>query len=200
MFQPQLLLGRHYESRKGGEGRLISSQYASHSRHFQFVEKSEQPKWDNPTPRWWDPEGDIGRGAYEHVPKDAHGSTHKDGQPSDPPPTHVGEKTTISGPEHAAETDAIPPIAAARVRPEAGESTTDHSTARLQESGGTPPRLPMMYSRTPPTNPVLRPEYRYCQRDGFVKPLRAHHCRACGTVSTLVMVLRRNLHGKRNSH
>jgi len=28
--------------------------------------------------------------------------------------------------------------------------------------------------------PVLIPAYRYCEREGLVKPLRAHHCRACG--------------------
>lgn len=40
-----------------------------------------------------------------------------------------------------------------------------------------------LFSRHPPTHPVLSPEYRYCHREGFVKPPRAHHCRACGTVS-----------------
>lgn len=42
---------------------------------------------------------------------------------------------------------------------------------------------PMMFTRKPPAHPALNPEYRYCYRDKFVKPTRAHHCRACGTVS-----------------
>ncbi|KAF5381486.1 hypothetical protein D9757_008130 [Collybiopsis confluens] len=36
-------------------------------------------------------------------------------------------------------------------------------------------------SRRPPTTPPLAPEYRYCSKDLFIKPYRAHHCRACGT-------------------
>jgi palmitoyltransferase len=36
--------------------------------------------------------------------------------------------------------------------------------------------------REPSTLPVLREEHRYCQRCQLVKPLRAHHCRACGKV------------------
>ncbi|KAF5334926.1 hypothetical protein D9611_010046 [Ephemerocybe angulata] len=36
-------------------------------------------------------------------------------------------------------------------------------------------------SRRPPMTPVLDPFIRYCDRDGFVKPHRAHHCRSCGT-------------------
>ncbi|KAL5498369.1 hypothetical protein ACEPAH_2511 [Sanghuangporus vaninii] len=48
---------------------------------------------------------------------------------------------------------------------------------RSTEDGLPPP----MNSRRPPTYPILLPEYRYCQKDGFVKPPRAHHCRACGT-------------------
>ena len=37
-------------------------------------------------------------------------------------------------------------------------------------------------SRRPPLHPVLLPEYRHCYKDGLVKPMRAHHCRICGTV------------------
>lgn len=36
-------------------------------------------------------------------------------------------------------------------------------------------------ARRPPTTPVLEPLHRYCDKDGFVKPYRAHHCRNCGT-------------------
>ncbi|KAL0057793.1 hypothetical protein AAF712_015551 [Marasmius tenuissimus] len=35
--------------------------------------------------------------------------------------------------------------------------------------------------RRPPTTPQLLPEHRYCSKDLFIKPHRAHHCRACGT-------------------
>lgn len=40
----------------------------------------------------------------------------------------------------------------------------------------------MMFTRRPPKVPLLKPEYRYCYKDEIVKPFRAHHCRACGTV------------------
>jgi len=42
---------------------------------------------------------------------------------------------------------------------------------------------PPLYSRRPPTAPVLDEEYRYCSKDELVKPYRTHHCRTCGTVS-----------------
>ena len=42
---------------------------------------------------------------------------------------------------------------------------------------------PELLARRPPQHPALLPEYRYCYKDGFVKPMRAHHCRICGTVS-----------------
>jgi len=35
--------------------------------------------------------------------------------------------------------------------------------------------------RQPPTTPVLQPMHRFCMKEGFVKPYRAHHCRSCGT-------------------
>ncbi|KAH7911131.1 DHHC palmitoyltransferase-domain-containing protein [Hygrophoropsis aurantiaca] len=39
---------------------------------------------------------------------------------------------------------------------------------------------PPMFSRRPPTTPILLPEYRYCNKEKILKPHRAHHCRACG--------------------
>lgn len=41
-------------------------------------------------------------------------------------------------------------------------------------------------TRKPSNIAVLLPEYRYCRRCCIVRPPRAHHCRACGTVSCLV--------------
>ena len=52
---------------------------------------------------------------------------------------------------------------------------------------------PMRDSRRPPSHPVLAPEYRYCQRDQIIKPMRAHHCRTCGTVSVGTTFLSRIL-------
>lgn len=38
------------------------------------------------------------------------------------------------------------------------------------------------FSRQPSMKLVLLPENRYCSKDKIIKPPRAHHCRACGTV------------------
>lgn len=38
-------------------------------------------------------------------------------------------------------------------------------------------------TRKPSNVAVLLPEYRYCRRCSIVRPPRAHHCRACATVS-----------------
>jgi palmitoyltransferase len=45
--------------------------------------------------------------------------------------------------------------------------------------------------RKPSSTPVLEPVFRYCERDALVKPYRAHHCRACGTVSLKLHTLNR---------
>jgi len=47
--------------------------------------------------------------------------------------------------------------------------------------------------RKVPSTPVLSPVLRYCDVDGFVKPYRAHHCRACGTVSSALWFLIRDV-------
>ncbi|KAI5122661.1 hypothetical protein M0805_007921 [Coniferiporia weirii] len=51
------------------------------------------------------------------------------------------------------------------------------NAGRSSEGGHQSPVL----ARRPPAYPALLPEYRYCNRDGLVKPMRAHHCRVCGT-------------------
>jgi palmitoyltransferase len=44
-------------------------------------------------------------------------------------------------------------------------------------------RDPLIVPSRPLGGPVLDPAHRYCNRDGIMKPYRAHHCRNCGTVS-----------------
>ncbi|KAI0369328.1 zf-DHHC-domain-containing protein [Pilatotrama ljubarskyi] len=108
--------------------------------------------------------------------------------------------------ENAGITDALPPVANARAkataekgpaarpeRPEHPRSPSNPESAPQPipngHAGSQPEPLPgtvgepkpMMYTRKPPTTPILLPEYRYCHKDGFLKPMRAHHCRACGT-------------------
>lgn len=64
--------------------------------------------------------------------------------------------------------------------PHIPDTATLPTHANSYQSG--PPLPPPMFSRRPTTTPVLLPEYRYCSRCQIVKPSRAHHCRACGTV------------------
>ncbi|KAI0830295.1 DHHC palmitoyltransferase-domain-containing protein [Trametes gibbosa] len=98
------------------------------------------------------------------------------------------------GDEELGITDTIAPVAAVRAkvtaRPEHGsEHTASSPTLRPEQPQNEPRPLPgtqgepkpMMFTRKPPSTPILLPEYRYCHKDGFQKPMRAHHCRACGT-------------------
>lgn len=73
---------------------------------------------------------------------------------------------------------------------------TTHEPRRRRRDSNEDGLPPLMYSRHPRTTPILLPEYRYCQRDQLVKPTRAHHCRACGTVS--IHLVCRNLSCLRN--
>ena len=80
-------------------------------------------------------------------------------------PTGVDE--SISDPNETIRTD----------HPPQSGGTGNHT---ISTSSQIPPEL---LARRPPQHPALLPEYRYCYKDGFVKPMRAHHCRICGTVS-----------------
>ena len=88
--------------------------------------------------------------------------------------------------EEARPTDAIPAVATRKAPKEPpaahlrGGEVSNAAASAATENDDLPPPA---FSRHPPTHPVLAPEYRYCSRDGIVKPPRTHHCRACGTVS-----------------
>ena len=164
----------------------------------QHVEPSpEPPLQNNPVPRWWDSESDVGGGPYEFMPTSSnesrraqsHDSATLEGAPqSEKPANQRGESPFVlwhgSASNNAAEdntgvTDAIPPVQAARARAEMNGNGTQPTSANANGTSG----LPMAFTRRPVMTPVLLPEYRYCFKEGFVKPPRAHHCRACGTVS-----------------
>ena len=59
--------------------------------------------------------------------------------------------------------------------------TSATSTNRLEKAQ----LMEAQLHRKPPRTPVLQPLHRYCLTDGLVKPYRAHHCRSCGTVSSI---------------
>ncbi|KAI0791040.1 zf-DHHC-domain-containing protein [Abortiporus biennis] len=151
--------------------------------------------------RWWGSasEIDLGGGPFIPVPQDQqqvqstsypHGGTEpsSDGHttiPSAPSfnmSEHVSEKNKHSqAEENAGVMDTLPPVQ--RVRMRAEQSNNGSAQPKDIEQGIPAPsnQLPMRYTRKPSSTPVLNPEYRYCHKDGFLKPYRAHHCRACGT-------------------
>ncbi|EIW56472.1 zf-DHHC-domain-containing protein [Trametes versicolor FP-101664 SS1] len=111
-------------------------------------------------------------------------SRHKASQNGHAPP----------GDEQAGITDALPPVAAVRAkatvdqgpaaRPELAHVSSSHVRSPSQPQplpGIHGEQIPARYTRKPPSTPIMLPEYRYCHKEGFLKPMRAHHCRACGT-------------------
>ena len=69
-------------------------------------------------------------------------------------------------------TDAIPAVAQARVANSGAPAPHENGYARKGPQN----------TRRVPEHPVLSPANRYCYKEGFIKPPRAHHCSACGTV------------------
>ncbi|KAI0744588.1 zf-DHHC-domain-containing protein [Earliella scabrosa] len=118
----------------------------------------------------------------QRVGNGAHDSTNSRRQPS-----QNGHASAPSRDENAGVTDALPPVAAVKAKTTVVDlppPPPSHQPGQAQPTplpGTASSRKPMMYTRAPPQTPVLLPQYRYCHKDGFQKPLRAHHCRACGT-------------------
>ncbi|KAH8112143.1 zf-DHHC-domain-containing protein [Phellopilus nigrolimitatus] len=105
-------------------------------------------------------------------------------------------KTSDNQDMNAGELDAVPPVANVNAAARDPYSFSNPKLTPLppktlpnpdaNQPGGSGQRIddglpPPMNSRRPPLHPVLLPEYRYCFKDGFVKPMRAHHCRTCAT-------------------
>ncbi|CDO68748.1 hypothetical protein BN946_scf184989.g14 [Trametes cinnabarina] len=189
------------------------------------VQKSPPPVIKNGLPTWWDTdsEADLAAARYEASqsspsaePKSksrydtSRGRTQASGDTARQGSTNTRREASRNGHAESGEvsagiTDAIPPVAAARVKATTDKgpparSERSHSTRSPSFDAHAPPDTqpqshiqplpgtasdsqakPMMYTRKPPTTPILLPEYRYCHTDGFSKPMRAHHCRACGT-------------------
>lgn len=106
-----------------------------------------------------------------------------DAEGRDQAQTQTWRGAPIQNGDSVHELDAIPGVSGARFheaesRAPDGQPQLNNNPQQQQEQ-----RLPLAYSRQPPTYPVLVPEYRYCKRDGIIKPMRAHHCRVCGTVN-----------------
>lgn len=108
-----------------------------------------------------------------HPPIRQHSLSEKNTVPSSPKQTRSSVPQTTD--VNAGVLDTLPPVRAARhLNPEA--------QAIPNEIGHPTEFQSIRDTRMPSNVPILLPEHRYCKRDGIVKPYRAHHCRACGTV------------------
>ncbi|KAI0742878.1 zf-DHHC-domain-containing protein [Daedaleopsis nitida] len=167
------------------------------------VQRTPPPPIENGVPTWWDTpsEADLAAARFQ-------ASQNPPQSPSPARPRHSrsesrhrkegsrserrsekgsqnGNARARSQEENAGVTDALPPVAA--VKAKATEEIIpppSHQQPQIQPEplpGTANVQKPMMYTRKPPETPILLPHYRYCHKDGFQKPLRAHHCRACGT-------------------
>lgn len=143
------------------------------------VEPSPEPPLQNVVPHYWPSDTDIGGGPY--IPEPPPPAHIPNGNGPSQPPMNGHHEKAYPQPQGQQDpnigvTDTIPPVQQARV------VLTQNGTDRQQNDGGIPgDNRPRRYQRRPPTHPVLLPEVRYCFKEGFVKPTRAHHCRACGT-------------------
>lgn len=167
----------------------------------QYVEKGPAPSPNGFVPAWWDSQTNLTSTPYQYVGQGQ--------EPQEPAPIyanparagnghHANGKLLISrlarlpnelvlsarhcranyplglptGDAEAGMIDAIPAVAQARMA---------HSGASAPQENGNTRRGPQNTRRVP-EHPVLSPANRYCYKEGFVKPPRAHHCSACGTV------------------
>ena len=67
-----------------------------------------------------------------------------------------------------------------------GDEQSPHESNRPQPYLDDLPPVATRWARKPSDQPVLDPYYRYCSRDMIIKPMRAHHCRICNTVSIVL--------------
>jgi len=151
----------------------------THTHLFKHVKQSGQPPYPDSIP----------------VQPDTHTSTSvsQDVVENDPDTSQRPPTTTIAGPSYddLLRRD-LPPQ---QLDPGTGEETQPPSTVRgdslssrraekqKKEAEREKTLDNLNVFRRPPTTPSLLPAYRYCYSDKLVKPYRAHHCRACGTVS-----------------
>lgn len=176
----------------------------------QHVSKSPEPPLPPAPPRPMSFEsGEIGRGEYQAAPQERrranshstrqsttttqvsekHTNTiRRDSGIQIPPTSHQHARQgsishTLTNEPQAGVLDTLPapaPLAPAGADLELGNSTKpDPRNANVEQ----------WLTRRPPEKPVLKPETRYCFTEGFTKPVRTHHCRACGTVCLMTLLL-----------
>ena len=105
------------------------------------------------------------------------------------PASDTNPKSSLSLPTQASP---VPTMSSTVVTPSNRPSEQSEPTVQPgymgdegRERRRTSEREKSLYRKAPST-PVLSPVLRYCEVDRFIKPYRAHHCRACGTVSCML--------------
>lgn len=137
---------------------------------------------------------DIGRGEYQPTPQEprrANSQSTTTVQVSEKHTTDMAVPTTSHQPArqgHISHTLSEVP----QTIPAQGHLTSTGTDLELGNGNSTKPvpgnaNYDRRLTRQPPEKPVLRPETRYCFTEGFVKPVRTHHCRACGTVCVMTL-------------
>lgn len=96
-------------------------------------------------------------------------------------PPYRNDSSSSSPTQH----NLLPPPSVQHAAP---QSSSGHSAPQSEDASSpeqmksASERIPPEPGRRPPSTPILVPAYRYCEREGLIKPLRAHHCKACGKV------------------
>ncbi|KAG8991120.1 palmitoyltransferase pfa5 [Tulasnella sp. JGI-2019a] len=152
--------------------------------HYQSHDDSE----NNSTNRAMASNGNV-RGSTSMLPSpiSAVSANHRNSGAEDTTPRTDTVPLEVAGasqvPEEAHELHAFPPVAALHA-----DRLDINEALRSSDLPAAPPLdrnssglSPKTNTRQPPPHPTLAPEYRYCHKEGFVKPIRAHHCRICAT-------------------
>ncbi|KAI0728926.1 zf-DHHC-domain-containing protein [Fomitopsis betulina] len=131
------------------------------------VDKGPQPSPNGFVPAWWDSQTDLSGMPYQHVAQ----GQEPQGQPAsdDANTLHTLVGHHVNGDAEAGMIDAIPAVTQARVTHAPIPTVNDSARKGPQNTRRVPEHL------------VLSPANRYCYKEGFTKPPRAHHCSACGT-------------------
>jgi palmitoyltransferase len=158
MSRPQTASSAHHQSPQSHQPSHAHTQSLTSDRTF--MDPSGHPPMTEKRPGSLAPPPDPNTGVLHAIPAVASQAVQHHTEPSQPTPARAPSGQPRHLYHYSNPGSALPPLA----------GTEGHHLP------------PPVYTRMPSERPVLLPEFRYCQKDGLVKPYRAHHCRLCGTV------------------
>lgn len=134
--------------------------------------------WEKQQPFGTSTQGGIGGERYELIPPSTLGDSSSNGIAERHLPVY--SKDTSHYVTHATavkpSVNADPKLSPLPPKP----AHLPMQQARHPQNGQTTNSASIL-ARLPPKEPVLLKEYRVCKREQHIKPMRAHHCRICGT-------------------